>query len=265
MRDDKKLPTFGFSHNRPNPSLPLGHISQGFLHLSNWLSSIQQKEPSQATFAGKTLTEARPDTVGTVSVKPAEPVQKLIPDLTSLLNKPVYDVDHYGSVPDLIQNELQLGRDASFLVTDLTSVVKQYDQWVDELPMVEPFYAFKCNPDPVVARLLATLGCGFDCATMGEIKAVLHDIGPDLSFGPRGLAADKIVYANPAKMLSHLEYAVQHGVVRTTFDGADELYKLAKVNQTLPQGNKLQLLLRLATDDKDSICSFSNKFGCPAN
>jgi ornithine decarboxylase len=66
--------------------------------------------------------------------------------------------------------------------------------------MVEPFYAVKCNPDPVVIRLLATLGCGFDCATMGEIKMVLHEIGPDLSFAPRGLGSDKIVYANPAKM-----------------------------------------------------------------
>ena len=129
--------------------------------------------------------------------------------------------------------------------------------------MVEPFYAFKCNPDPVVARLLATLGCGFDCATMGELKTVLHEIGPELSFGPRGLAADKMIYANPAKMLSHLEYAAQHGVTHTTFDGIDELYKLAKVNNSLPQTQKLKLVLRLATDDKESVCSFSNKFGCP--
>jgi diaminopimelate decarboxylase len=45
-----------------------------------------------------------------------------------------------------------------------------------------------------------------------------------------------MVYANPAKMQSHLDYAAKIGVRRTVFDGEDELYKLAKVNATLPEG-----------------------------
>jgi ornithine decarboxylase len=65
--------------------------------------------------------------------------------------------------------------------------------------MVEPFYAMKCNPDPVIVKLLATLGCGFDCATMGEIDLVLNGLGSELSFGPNGLAGPMMVYANPAK------------------------------------------------------------------
>ena len=43
--------------------------------------------------------------------------------------------------------------------------------------MVEPFYAVKCNPDPVIVKLLAALGCGFDCATKGEIDLVLNGLG----------------------------------------------------------------------------------------
>ena len=50
-----------------------------------------------------------------------------------------------------------------------------------------------------------------------------------------------------------------------TFDGEDELYKLAKVNEELPKDKKLQLLLRITTNDEKSVCSFSNKFGCPAS
>jgi ornithine decarboxylase len=73
--------------------------------------------------------------------------------------------------------------------------------------MVEPFYAMKCNPDPVIVRLLATLGCGFDCATMGEIDHVLNKLGDELSFAPHGLAGDKMVYANPAKFENHLNFA----------------------------------------------------------
>ena len=58
--------------------------------------------------------------------------------------------------------------------------------------MVEPFYAMKCNPDPVIVRLLATLGCGFDCATMGEINLVLNDLGSDLSFKPKNFKKTSI-------------------------------------------------------------------------
>lgn len=130
--------------------------------------------------------------------------------------------------------------------------------------MVEPFYAMKCNPDPVIVRLLATLGCGFDCATMGEINLVLNDLGSELSFKPKDKHVENLIYANPSKFQSHLEFATQNGVRMVTFDGEDELYKLAKVNEELPEGKKLQLLLRITTHDSKSVCQFSKKFGCPA-
>jgi len=158
-------------------------------------------------------------------------------NLSELLKTQIFDVDAFGSIPDIINYRIAEGmNDASFLVTDLTTVVEQFDQWQRELPMVEPFYAMKCNPDPVIVRLLATLGCGFDCATKGEIELVTSGLGDELSFVPRGIQHEKMVYANPAKMQSHLDYAAKIGVRRTVFDGEDELYKLAKVNSTLPDG-----------------------------
>jgi diaminopimelate decarboxylase len=56
-----------------------------------------------------------------------------------------------------------------------------------------------------------------------------------------------------------LNFAMDHGVRMTVFDGEDELIKIAK----LGGHNKLDLLLRLTTDDKASVCRFSKKFGCP--
>ncbi len=129
--------------------------------------------------------------------------------------------------------------------------------------MVEPFYAVKCNPDLAIVRLLATLGCGFDCASMSEIDLVLNKLGNQLNISPQSLAGDKLVYAQPAKFIDHLNFAAKSGVRKTVFDGEDELYKLAKVNDTLPEGQKLELLLRLTTADEKSVCSFSHKFGCP--
>ncbi len=172
----------------------------------------------------------------------------------------VFEIAEGGSVPLFINSRISDGfENASFLVTNLAPIVGQFKQWRKELPMVEPFYAVKCNPDPVIVKLLASMGCNFDCATMGEIDLVLNGLGDDLSFSRRGLAAKSIVYANPAKMSHMLDFAVQNNVRMTVFDGEDELHKIASI-----EGHEnFQLLLRLTTDDKASICRFSKKFGCP--
>ena len=186
--------------------------------------------------------------------------------LTEYLGATIYDLSAFGSVSQLIDHQIRIGaQEASFLVTDLTAVVEQFDQWESLLPRVEPFYAVKSNPDPVIVRLLSALGCGFDCATQGEMELVLSGLGADLDFKDKPNFSEKMIYANPQKMLSHLKFAANNGVIRCTFDGEDELYKIAQVNHLLPVGNKFQAVLRLATDDKKSACRFSHKFGCPAD
>mmetsp|Transcript_17937 Transcript_17937/g.17252 ORF Transcript_17937/g.17252 Transcript_17937/m.17252 type:complete len:525 (-) Transcript_17937:179-1753(-) len=181
-------------------------------------------------------------------------------DLSREVGKEVYDIRELGSVAAFvnsrIENQLEPG---SFLVTNLADIVTQLRQWYAELPMVEPFYAVKCNPDPVILRLLASLGCNFDCATMGEIDLVLNGLGDELNFGSRGKAKSSIVYANPAKMEKMINFAMDNDVRMTVFDGEDELHKIA----ALGGQEKFDLLLRLTTDDKASICQFSKKFGCP--
>jgi len=182
--------------------------------------------------------------------------------LSQKFGKAVYDALNFGSIAQFVNSRIEEGlENASFFVTNLAPIIEQFQQWKQELPMVEPFYAVKCNPDPVILRLLASLGCNFDCATMGEIDLVLNGLGEELSFGPRKIASTSIVYANPAKMDNMIEYAINNSVRMTVFDGEDELYKIAALGG---QG-KFDLLLRLTTDDKDSICRFSKKFGCPVD
>jgi ornithine decarboxylase len=158
----------------------------------------------------------------------------------------------------LIQSHVDAGASASFLVTNLATVRSMHTQWVQELPMVRPFYAVKCNPDPSILRLLASLGCGFDCATQGEIDLVINNLGKENNFCP-AKATSSIIYAHPAKMTHMLRYAMDQKVGMTVFDGEDELYKIASM-----EGFRgIKVLLRLTTDDKSSVCPFSNKFGCP--
>jgi len=183
--------------------------------------------------------------------------------LSQLTGRDVVNAKEYATMASFVNSRIENGlENASFLVTNLTSIVNQYHQWKRELPMVEPFYAVKCNPDPVIVKLLASLGCSFDCATMGEIDLVLNGLG-DYSFKKLNKASNSVVYANPAKMENMLRFALLNDVSLTVFDGEDELYKIAAVEAT--EGAKFNLLLRITTDDRASVCRFSKKFGCPVD
>jgi len=143
-------------------------------------------------------------------------------------------------------NEASIENEA-FYIVNLSTVVKKYNEWNTLLPRVKPFYAIKCNPSPAVIRTLAHLGANFDCASKAEIQQVMGS----------GVSASRIIYANPTKMKAHIEYAKSSGVEMMTFDNSHELTKLAELYPTA------RLLLRIITDDSNSVCRFSTKFGAP--
>jgi ornithine decarboxylase len=185
--------------------------------------------------------------------------------LSTLLGVEIHDLKGtVSSIPEFIHNRIANGyENGSFLTTNLATVVSQLKQWRAELPMVEPFYAVKCNPDVAIVRLLAALGCSFDCATMGEVDLIVNGLGDNLSFGAKGKdkVGSSVVYANPAKMQHMLDFAITSGVKMTVIDGEDELMKIAETTGF----EQLQVLLRLTTDDRASVCRFSKKFGCPVS
>jgi len=126
--------------------------------------------------------------------------------------------------------------------------VLQVDRWRSLLPRVEIFYgtfasdcaeahllifvsAIKCNPNPVMLRQLADMNVSFDCASMGEIRTVMS----------LGVAADRIIFANPVKLPSHLAFARTNRVKIMTFDNEFELHKVKRIYPAA------QLVLRIAT------------------
>ncbi|KAF9364563.1 hypothetical protein BGX34_001174 [Mortierella sp. NVP85] len=137
--------------------------------------------------------------------------------------------------------------DNAFYVADLGEVYRQHLRWKALLPRIEPFFAMKCNPDPMVMRLLASLGAGFDCASKNEIQSVL-DMGVDPT---------RIIYANPCKQNSFVKYAYNNKVRMMTFDNAEELHKIKRFHPDA------QLVLRILTDDSKSLCKLGLKFGAP--
>lgn len=66
--------------------------------------------------------------------------------------------------------------------------------------------------------LLASLGTGFDCASKQEMKQVLE----------MGVTPDRIIFANPCKLLSHLQYAQEYNVPTMTVDNEFEIFKIHK-------------------------------------
>eukprot|EP00605_Chrysophyceae_sp_TOSAG23-4_P000261 GSChrysophyteH1.ASY1.ANO1.302.1 assembled CDS len=163
-----------------------------------------------------------------------------------------------NNINDISRGIVSKGEVGSFLVTDLAVVRDQFTLWKQELPNVMPMYAIKANPDVRIISILAKLGAGFDVASAGEIGMVNTEL----------TKISRMVYANPCKQQKHLEYSMDNGVQLTVFDCSDELHKIAKTHAVRKEEGKaakpLKLLLRLATDDKDSVCPFSNKFGCKA-
>jgi ornithine decarboxylase len=144
----------------------------------------------------------------------------------------------------------------SFYMVDLGDIVRQHLQWVTLLPHVYPFYAVKCNPDPVIIALLSYLGCSFDCASENEIRALMQ-AGVDTTApnAQNGHIYDKVIFSHPCKHPLHLAYGQQVGVNLCTFDNEDELHKISKFHPNC------KAMLRIQVDDSQSICKFNSKYG----
>ena len=132
----------------------------------------------------------------------------------------------------------------AFLI-NLSTVLAKVGAWGHLLPRVRPYYAYKCNNDPVLCSLLQQAGAGFDCASLPEIQQCLA----------LGATPADVIYANTQKDAAMLAAAAQLRVPLTTVDTADEV---RKIRQCAPD---MRVLLRIAVDDAGAVCRFSSKFG----
>ena len=161
-------------------------------------------------------------------------------------NTRIYKFDATKDIYDIISYFLEIkSSNDHFYVVDINQIIKQYNLWKKELPFVRPFYAIKSNPDPMIIKILTSLGCKADCASKTEIVAALDYLQPQ-----------DIIYANPCKEITHIQFARSHDVDLLTFDSETELHKI-KIHHP-----KAKLILRIKVDDSSSRCKFGIKFGC---
>ena len=133
----------------------------------------------------------------------------------------------------------------AFYVMDVGVVLQLWKTWKVSMPRVHPFYAVKCNSDRVLLSLLSALGAGFDVASKAELDLVQS----------LGVGSDRIIFANPCKLPSHVLHAASQGVHLTTFDSESELRKLHKLNA------EAEVVLRIRVCDPGARCPLGVKYG----
>ena len=136
-----------------------------------------------------------------------------------------------------------------FCILDVAKVIQKHQDWIEKMPKVVPYYAIKCNPNPTVIKILAAMNASFDCASKNEIRQVMK----------YGVNAERIIFANPAKLPSHIKYAQKMNVEKMTADSEMELLKINELFQ------KAKVVLRIRCDAKVSQVPLGTKFGCDPN
>jgi diaminopimelate decarboxylase len=119
-------------------------------------------------------------------------------------------------------------------VYDAGVIRQKHTKLADALGPIELLYSIKANPNQVLCRLLAGLGCGAEVASGGELEVALAT----------GFEPDRIIYAGPVKADPELEAAVAAGIRAFVIESPRELARLDAICGSL--GKKARALLRIS-------------------
>lgn len=156
--------------------------------------------------------------------------------------------------------------DDGFILCDLKTIQRKLTAWRRLFPRIKPFFALKCNPDIMVAHTLGLdPSCGFDCASIAEIKLALSSTGNERR---------RCIYANPQRARDDLDQALNLNIGALTFDGVEELHKVKDAYNRLiekwSQSSEVkadqkplppQMVIRLLVPDGHSSVPLGEKFG----
>ncbi|EAT32775.1 AAEL014995-PA [Aedes aegypti] len=161
-------------------------------------------------------------------------------DILSVLKSRLEIVDDAVTSKELVDRLVARGPlEESLHLTELDTL---------HLPRVRPFYAIKSNDEPSIVETTILLGCGYDCASTGELKRIL---------GFR-VEPERIMFGQPMKTIESLELAKKMKL-RTVFDSEDEL---RKIHQHYPEAD---VVIRFRLETAEDPMNLGIKFGCEAD
>lgn len=109
--------------------------------------------------------------INSLAVRDQLVLRTAIPPVVPRLNESLLSMAHQTTIrsaPHAMASDVCAAE--SYLVMDANHAVKKLQRWRHLMPRVKPFFAIKCNPDPVLIKSLVVAGdCGFDCASIGKL------------------------------------------------------------------------------------------------
>lgn len=138
-------------------------------------------------------------------------------------------------------------KETPFVMIDLPTISRAYDQLGSCFPFAKTYYAVKANPAVEIIDLLKDKGSNFDIASIYELDKVLA----------RGVGPERISYGNTIKKARDVRYFFDKGVRLFATDSEADLRNIAKA----APGSKVYV--RILTEGSDSAdWPLSRKFGC---
>ncbi|WP_150304569.1 type III PLP-dependent enzyme [Pseudomonas saliphila] len=134
-----------------------------------------------------------------------------------------------------------------FLVVDLKTIDRAYDELVEGFPYGNIYYAVKANPSNEVLTLLKNKGSNFDIASIYELEKVMA----------LGVKPEQISFGNTIKKSRHIRAFYEKGVRLYATDSEADLRNIAKA----APGSKVYV--RILTEGSTTAdWPLSRKFGC---
>lgn len=120
----------------------------------------------------------------------------------------------------------------AFVVGDLGALMRQHVCWQSIVPHLQPYFPVKCNSNPLVIEVLASLGLGFVCANKAEVNLVLEN----------GVPPESIILSGVCKQLAHIKHAAKNNIQHLVCENEAELAKISRLHPGA------RLLLQLTTE-----------------
>jgi ornithine decarboxylase len=137
-----------------------------------------------------------------------------------------------------------------FLVVDLATIDRQYDEMLRHFPYARTYYAVKANPAPEILTLLRDKGACFDVASTYELGKVFA----------LGVTPDRISFGNTIKKAQDIRTFYQQGVRMFATDSEADLRNIAKA------APGARVYIRILTEGTlTADWPLSRKFGCESD
>lgn len=146
-----------------------------------------------------------------------------------------------------------------FYIYSAKQIVHNYQQYQHSLPEAMICYAVKANSNLTILNLMASLGAGADCVSMGEIIRALK----------AGISPSKVVFSGVGKTAEELKFALEAEIFQFNIESIPELQLLNQIAGQLAKKANIAIRLNLDVDGgthhKITTGLKSNKFGIDAD